>query len=164
MNSHNPSVVKHQRTSALLRRMPGARPHPFPCELSGSQKILHARIPYSLSETAPRIYPWRTSVLRAPQKGQIMSWRPSKNRSIASMLSKNRCIQRRIHSGWPPPRPNPHGTQSHGTKNPFGRRHYGTSRRRPPSRIQAASPTPSIPLPAQRLYGSIMGNNTGFDG
>ncbi len=55
MNRANCVAVKQRRMSASPKRMLGARPHPVPCGLSGSQKIRHARMPFSLSDMYPRM-------------------------------------------------------------------------------------------------------------
>ena len=101
--------MKHRRSNVLLTQRAGARPHPVPCGLFGSQKIRHARMPYSVGETEPRMNPWRTSVPLVPQNGQARPRNRSRNRSIAPLLLKNRCIRGRIPSSGPEPSLNPHG-------------------------------------------------------
>ena len=93
INRANFTAEKQRRMSLSPTRMLGARPHPLPCELSGSQKIRQARIPCSVSEMAPRMNPWRTSTPLAPQDRQARLWSCERNSSIASTLSKNCCIR-----------------------------------------------------------------------
>jgi len=160
MNTSNCSAVKQRRSSVELNHRPGPQPQPLPRGLFGSQKIRHPRMPYSVGETAPRMYPCRTKVPCAPHTGHTSPGSRLKNRSSSPLSLKNLRIRGRIQPTPPMPRRNQHGAHYSWLQiilQSTALRHSNTTN---PSRIHAAKLSDYIQLPIRRHYGTRRGNNT----
>jgi len=158
MNNRSCSEVKHRCNSVLLNHNPGAQLQPRPRGLSGSQNTRHPRMPYSVGETAPRMYPCRTNVPTPPHRGHTCMGSRLKNCASSPLSLKKRCIRCSIPIGRPEPSHDPGGTHSNRPMTASGRAALRHS-----SQVEAVPPASSLPPAPRRHYGATGVTNTSVD-